>query len=122
MSYGWIALKSLTLTLLNIVFSLSFCKIFISKKIFTIYTKKGQEIVPKINLNKCEYTKQELSKYKYKNMSEKKALKDTVSDGELLTAKYVSAVYVYILYTQLSGRLRCHFRVVEPEGWNGIDR
>lgn len=54
-------------------------------------------------------------------MSEKTA-KDTTSDGELFAAKYVSVIYVYILYTQLSGRLRCHFRIVEPGGWNGIDR
>jgi len=45
-----------------------------------------------------------------------------MSDGELVTAKYVSAVYVYILYTQLSGRLICHFRIVEPGGWNGLDK
>jgi len=45
-----------------------------------------------------------------------------MSGGELVTAKYVSAVYVYILYTQLSGRLSCHFRIVEPGGRNGIDR
>lgn len=43
-------------------------------------------------------------------------------DIELVTAKYVSAFYVYILYTQISGRLRCHFRIVELGGWNGIDR
>jgi len=49
------ALKALTLTL---IFSLSFGKIFISKKIFIICPKKGQEIVPKINLNNCEYTKE----------------------------------------------------------------
>jgi len=45
-----------------------------------------------------------------------------MSDGELVAAKYVSAFYAYILYTQLSGRLRCHFRIVESGGWNGIDR
>ena len=45
-----------------------------------------------------------------------------MSAGELVAAKYVSAVYVYIIYTQLSGRLRCHFRIVEPGSWNGIDR
>ena len=44
-----------------------------------------------------------------------------MSDGGLVTAKYVSAVYVYILYIQLSGRLRYHFRIVEPGVWNGID-
>ena len=45
-----------------------------------------------------------------------------MSDGEPVTANYVSAVFVFMLYTQLSGRLRCHFRIVEPRGWNGIDR
>jgi len=46
----------------------------------------------------------------------KKNLKDNMFGGELVTAKYVSAVYVYILYTQLSGRLRCHFRIVWTRG------
>jgi hypothetical protein len=45
-----------------------------------------------------------------------------MSDSQLVTAKHVSAFYVHILYTQLSGRLKCHFRIVEPEGWNGTDR
>jgi hypothetical protein len=43
-----------------------------------------------------------------------------MTDRELVIAKYVSDLYVYILCAQGSGRLGCNFRFVEPGfrmGW-----
>ena len=39
-----------------------------------------------------------------------------MSEGELVTAKYVSASYAYICYTKSSGRLKCNFWFVEAAG------
>ena len=55
------------------------------------------------------------------NISDKILKKNTTYDGELVTTKYILAFYLYMFYTQTSGRLRCNFRFIEPRGlgWNG---
>ena len=46
---------------------------------------------------------------------------NTITDGDLFTAKYVSALYVYIQHTQISGPFKMYFQFVEPSGWNWTD-
>jgi len=49
----------------------------------------------------------------------KKSTKITVTIGELITVECASVVYVYISFTQQSGRLAYNSRFVGPGGWGG---
>ena len=50
------------------------------------------------------------------NSREIYAKKTAMSNGELITAKYILPSFVYIFYTYNSCTLRCYCRSVEPGG------